>query len=73
MYIEGSSVKGASGQVERVEREKNWTRQTSPDQWLVAKTIPICKHKGESNDIKNCRTIDNLCSSSKCRAKHFQN
>jgi hypothetical protein len=36
-----------------------------PDQWLVAKTIPIFKNKGQSKDIENYRPIANLCSSSK--------
>ena len=36
-----------------------------PDQWLVAKTLPIFKNKGQSKDIENYRPIANLCSSSK--------
>jgi hypothetical protein len=36
-----------------------------PDQWLVAKTIPIFKNKGQSQDIENYRPIANLCSLSK--------
>ena len=36
-----------------------------PDQWLVAKTIPVFKNKGNSKDIENYRPIANLCSSSK--------
>ena len=34
-----------------------------PDQWLVAKTIPVFKNKGNKKDIENYRSIDNLCSS----------
>ena len=36
-----------------------------PDQWLIAKTIPIFKNKGEKNKIENYRPIANLCSTSK--------
>ena len=36
-----------------------------PDQWLVAKTLPIFKNKGNIKDIENYRPIANLCASSK--------
>jgi hypothetical protein len=36
-----------------------------PEQWLVSKTIPIFKNKGQKKDIENYRPIANLCSSSK--------
>ena len=36
-----------------------------PEQWLVAKTIPIYKNKGANNDIQNYRPIANLCTTSK--------
>ena len=35
-----------------------------PDQWKVAKIIPIFK-KGNKNEIENYRPIANLCSASK--------
>ena len=36
-----------------------------PDQWLIAKTIPVFKNKGQTSDINNYRPIANLCSCSK--------
>jgi hypothetical protein len=36
-----------------------------PDQWLIAKTIPVYKNKGDRSDIANYRPIANLCSTSK--------
>jgi hypothetical protein len=36
-----------------------------PDQWLVAKTIPVFKNKGESHKMENYRLIANLCSTPK--------
>jgi hypothetical protein len=36
-----------------------------PDQWLIAKTIPVFKNKGQTSDIINYRPIANLCSCSK--------
>ena len=35
-----------------------------PGQWLVSKTIPFYKNKGDKNDIENYRPISNLCLSS---------
>ena len=34
-------------------------------QWLVSKTMPIFKNKGEKKEISNYRPIAHLCSSSK--------
>jgi hypothetical protein len=39
--------------------------KTVPDQWLIAKTIPVFKNKGDINQIENYRPIANLCSTSK--------
>ena len=36
-----------------------------PEQWKVARTIPIFKIKDDVNDVKNYRPIANLCSASK--------
>ena len=41
-------------------REKN-----VPKQWLISKTIPVFKNKGQRKDIENYRPIANLCSTSK--------
>ena len=38
---------------------------TIPEQWKIAKTIPVYKNKGDKKDIENYRPIANLCSSSK--------
>ena len=35
-----------------------------PSQWLVSKTIPVFKNKGDVKDIENYRPISNLCSTS---------
>jgi hypothetical protein len=35
-----------------------------PDQWLIAKTIPVYKNKGPSQNVENYRPIANLCSTS---------
>jgi hypothetical protein len=43
--------------------------KTVPDQWLVAKTIPVFKNKGDSKSIENYNPIANLCSSSKIYEK----
>ena len=45
--------------------DRIYHQKTVPDQWLVAKTIPVFKNKGDSNSIENYRPIANLCSSSK--------
>ncbi len=42
-----------------------YTEVKIPEQWLVSKTIPIFKNKGQKKDIENYRPIANLCSSSK--------
>jgi hypothetical protein len=36
-----------------------------PGQWIIAKTIPIFKNKGEEKNIESYRLIANLCSASK--------
>jgi hypothetical protein len=36
-----------------------------PEQWLVAKTTPIYKNKGERQKVESYRPIANLCSTSK--------
>jgi hypothetical protein len=36
-----------------------------PEQWLVSKTIPVLKNKGQTKIIENYSQIANLCSSSK--------
>ena len=41
------------------------TKKEVPEQWLVSKTIPVFKNKGDTKDIKNYRAISNLFSSSK--------
>ena len=41
-----------------------YTQKQIPEQWLVAKTVPIHK-KGPRKNIENYRPIANLCSSSK--------
>ena len=44
--------------------QKIYETKTIPDQWKVAKIIPIFK-KGDNTKIQNHRPIANLCSSSK--------
>ena len=44
---------------------KIYEQKCVPDQWLVAKTIPVFKNKGANKDIENYRPIANLCSTSK--------
>jgi hypothetical protein len=36
-----------------------------PDQWLIAKMIPVYKNQGQTSDINNYTPIANLCSTSK--------
>ena len=45
--------------------DRIYQQQIVPDQWLVAKTIPVFKNKGDSKSIENYRPIANLCSTSK--------
>ena len=45
--------------------EQIYTQRSIPQQWLVAKTIPIFKNKGDIHDVTNYRPIANLCSVSK--------
>ncbi len=40
-------------------------QRTVPDQWLVAKTIPVFKNKGEAHKMENYRPIANVWSTSK--------
>ena len=47
---------------------KIYNQKKIPEQWLIAKIIPIHK-KGSLNDIKNYRPISNLCSCSKIYEK----
>ena len=49
--------------------KKIYEQKAVPAQWLVSKTIPIYKNKGDINDIANYRPISNLCSSSKISRK----
>ena len=41
------------------------TQKKIPEQWKVAKTIPIFKNKGESKNIESYRPLLNLCWDSK--------
>ena len=45
--------------------KKIYHEKAIPGQWLIAKTIPIFKNKGEKKNIENYRPIANLCSASK--------
>jgi hypothetical protein len=45
--------------------DKIYTNKQIPHQWLVSKTIPVFKNKGNPKDIKNYQPIANLCSTSK--------
>ena len=45
--------------------DKIYLTKSIPKQWLVSKTIPVFKNKGNSKDIENYRPIANLCSTSK--------
>ena len=44
---------------------KIYYEKAIPGQWLIAKTIPIYKNKGEKKNIESYRPIANLCSASK--------
>ena len=44
-----------------------------PSQWLVSKTIPVFKNKGDRKDIENYIPISNLCSCSKIVEKLILN
>ena len=45
--------------------EMIYVHKTVPDQWLIAKTIPVYTNKGTTKDMENYRPIANLCSTSK--------
>jgi hypothetical protein len=45
--------------------KKIYWERSAPHQWLVSKTIPVYKNKGEKKDIESYRPIANLCSASK--------
>ena len=42
-----------------------YEQKSIPDQWKIAKTIPVFKNKGKRSEICNYRPIANLCSTSK--------
>ena len=42
-----------------------YSEKMIPDQWRIAKTIPVYKNKGDKKDIENYRPIANLCAASK--------
>lgn len=44
---------------------KIYNERKIPQQWKIARTIPIFKNKGDKNEICNYRPIANLCSTSK--------
>ena len=44
---------------------KVYSEKLVPSQWLVSKTIPIYKNKGDKNEMSNYRPIANLCYVSK--------
>ena len=45
--------------------EKIYSEKSIPDQWRIAKTIPVFKNKGDKKDVSNYRPIANLCAASK--------
>ena len=49
--------------------DRIYYQKTVPDQWLVAKTIPVFKNKGDTKSIENYCPIANLCSTSKIYEK----
>ena len=44
---------------------KIYYQQSIPGQWLISKTIPVFKNKGDKKNIESYRPIANLCSASK--------
>ncbi len=42
-----------------------YMQRKGPEQWLMAKTIPVFKNKGAAQKIENYRPITNLCSTFK--------
>ena len=42
-----------------------YSEKTVPDQWLISKTIPVFKNKGDIKHIEHYQPIANLCSTSK--------
>ena len=42
-----------------------YNQKKIPEQWLIAKTIPVFKNKGDKKSVENYRPIANLCSTSK--------
>ena len=45
--------------------EKIYYQKNVPAQWLVAKTIPVFKNKGDKKKVESYRPIANLCATSK--------
>jgi hypothetical protein len=45
--------------------DKIYHQKCIPEQWLVAKTIPVFKNKGDKKNIESYRPIAHLCSASK--------
>ena len=44
---------------------KIYQERAIPGQWLISKTIPVFKNKGDKKNIESYRPIANLCSASK--------
>ena len=44
---------------------KIYQEKAIPGQWLISKTIPVYKNKGDKKNIESYRPIANLCSASK--------
>jgi hypothetical protein len=60
--------------------KKIYREKTIPGQWLISKTIPVYKNKGDKKNIESFHPIANLCSASKIfeklilkRLMEFQN